>query len=137
MTACFPGNPQIAGIPCSNAMLRLRDKSLLAFSPAYRRRNKLAVPYDLRLFLDTLMRPALGADSGMPSVSRVVCQACSCKTRWHDLHSSKQRGFIKVALREASGSSQSVLSGNSWRRTRNRRNAQMGRRVGVSVVDMP
>ena len=53
-------------LPCSNGMLRLRDKTLLAFSPDYRRRNKLAVPYDpaakCPLFLDTLMRPALGAD---------------------------------------------------------------------------
>src|SRR5215813_3180929 len=53
-------------IPCANGMLRLADKTLLSFAPAYRRRNKLAVPYDPRakcqLFLDTLMRPALDAD---------------------------------------------------------------------------
>ena len=53
-------------IPCSNGMLRLRDRLLLPFSPDYRRRNKLAVPYDpaakCPLFLNTLMRPALGAD---------------------------------------------------------------------------
>jgi P4 family phage/plasmid primase-like protien len=53
-------------IPCANGMLRLSDKTLLPFSPAYCRRNKLAVPYDPRakcpLFLDTLMRPALDAD---------------------------------------------------------------------------
>src|SRR5262249_19803408 len=53
-------------IPCANGMLRLRDKMLLPFSPAYRRRNKLAVSYDPRakcpLFVDTLMRPALDAD---------------------------------------------------------------------------
>ena len=53
-------------IPSANGMLRLSDKTLLAFSPAYRRRNKLAVPYDptakCPLFLDTLMRPALDAD---------------------------------------------------------------------------
>ena len=53
-------------IPCANGMLQLGDKTLLPFSPAYRRRNKLAVPYDPRakcpLFLDTLMRPALDAD---------------------------------------------------------------------------
>ena len=53
-------------IPCSNGMLRLRDRILLPFSPDYRRRNKLAVPYEpsagCPLFLDTLMRPALGAD---------------------------------------------------------------------------
>jgi P4 family phage/plasmid primase-like protien len=50
-------------IPCANGMLRLEDKALLPFSPSYRRRNKLAVPFDLSakgaLFLDTLMRPAL------------------------------------------------------------------------------
>jgi len=50
-------------IPCANGMLRLSDKKLLPFSPAYRRRNKLAVQYDPNakcpLFLDTLMRPAL------------------------------------------------------------------------------
>ena len=50
-------------IPCANGMLRLSDKKLLPFSPTYRRRNKLAVPYDpdakCPLFLDTLMRAAL------------------------------------------------------------------------------
>jgi P4 family phage/plasmid primase-like protien len=50
-------------IQCANGMLRLRDKVLLPFSPSYRRRNKLAVPYDpaakCPLFLDTLMHPAL------------------------------------------------------------------------------
>ena len=53
-------------IPCRNGMLRLSDKSLLGFSPSYRRRNKLAVAFDptakCPLFLDTLMRPALSAD---------------------------------------------------------------------------
>ena len=53
-------------IPCANGVLRLSDKMLLSFAPAYRRRNKLAVPYDAGakcpLFLDTLMRPALDAD---------------------------------------------------------------------------
>jgi len=53
-------------IPCANGMLRLSDKKLLPFSPTYRRRNKLAVPYDPNakcpLFLDTLMRPALDPD---------------------------------------------------------------------------
>jgi P4 family phage/plasmid primase-like protien len=53
-------------IPCANGMLRLSDKTLLPFSPAYRRRNKLAVPFDpaatCPLFLDTLMRPALALD---------------------------------------------------------------------------
>jgi len=53
-------------IPCANGMLRLSDKTLLPFSPTYRRRNKLAVPYDPNakcpLFLDTLMRPALDPD---------------------------------------------------------------------------
>jgi P4 family phage/plasmid primase-like protien len=53
-------------IPCSNGMLRLEDNTLLPFSPSYRRRNKLAVPYNPNatcpLFLDTLMRPALEPD---------------------------------------------------------------------------
>jgi P4 family phage/plasmid primase-like protien len=53
-------------IPCANGMLRLQDRTLLPFSPSYRRRNKLAVPFDATamcaLFLDTLMRPALDAD---------------------------------------------------------------------------
>lgn len=53
-------------IPCANGMLRLRDRTLLPFSPSYRRRNKLAAPYDpgarCPLFLDTLIRPALDAD---------------------------------------------------------------------------
>jgi putative DNA primase/helicase len=53
-------------IPCANGMLRFSDKKLLPFSSTYRRRNKLAVPYDPNakspLFLDTLMRPALDPD---------------------------------------------------------------------------
>ncbi|MBU6400756.1 MAG: hypothetical protein KGS61_10585 [Verrucomicrobia bacterium] len=53
-------------IPCANGMLRLSDKQLLRFSPSYRRRNKLAVPFDSSakcpLFLDTLMRAALDPD---------------------------------------------------------------------------
>jgi P4 family phage/plasmid primase-like protien len=53
-------------IPVANGMLRLADKTLLAFGPAYRRRNKLAVPYDgnakCPLFLDTLMSVALDPD---------------------------------------------------------------------------
>ncbi|HWN96912.1 MAG TPA: phage/plasmid primase, P4 family [Methylomirabilota bacterium] len=53
-------------IPCANGMLRLLDKDLLPFSPSFRRRNKLAVPYDpaakCPIFLDTLMRPALDSD---------------------------------------------------------------------------
>ena len=54
-------------IPCANGMLRLRDRELLPFSPSYRRRNKLAVPYDpsakCPLFLETLMRHALDPDA--------------------------------------------------------------------------
>ena len=50
-------------IPCANGMLRLEDHVLLPFSSDYRRRNKLAVPYDptaeCPLFLNTLMRQAL------------------------------------------------------------------------------
>ena len=50
-------------IPCSNGMLQIKDKTLLPFNPSYRRRNKLAVPFDpaakCPLFLDTLMRQAL------------------------------------------------------------------------------
>jgi putative DNA primase/helicase len=53
-------------IPCDNGMLRLDDKTLLPFSPAYKRRNKLAVRFDAAakcpLFLDTLMRAALDDD---------------------------------------------------------------------------
>jgi P4 family phage/plasmid primase-like protien len=53
-------------IPCANGMLRLDDKILLPFSPAYKRRNKLAVRFDAAakcpLFLDTLMRQALDDD---------------------------------------------------------------------------
>jgi putative DNA primase/helicase len=53
-------------IPCANGMLRLEDKTLLPFSPTYRRRNKLAVPFDpsgkCPLFLDGLMRQALDSD---------------------------------------------------------------------------
>jgi hypothetical protein len=47
-------------------MLRLVNKTLLPFSPAYGRRNKLAVPFDRNakcpLFLQTLMRAALDPD---------------------------------------------------------------------------
>lgn len=53
-------------IPCANGMLRLDNKTLLPFSPAYKRRNKLAVRFDAAakcpLFLDTLMRAALNDD---------------------------------------------------------------------------
>jgi P4 family phage/plasmid primase-like protien len=53
-------------IPCANGMLRLSDKQLLRFSPSFRRRNKLAVPFDSSakcpLFFDTLMRAALDPD---------------------------------------------------------------------------
>jgi P4 family phage/plasmid primase-like protien len=53
-------------IPCSNGMLRLKDKQLLPFNPSYHRRNKLAVPFDpaakCPLFLDTLMQQALDPD---------------------------------------------------------------------------
>jgi putative DNA primase/helicase len=60
-------------IPCSNGMLRLRDKELLPFSPSYHRRNKLAVPFDpsatCPLFFDTLMRQALD-DDGLDLLQR-------------------------------------------------------------------
>jgi P4 family phage/plasmid primase-like protien len=50
-------------IICSNGVLRLADKTLLPFSPEYRRRNRLNVNFDpaakCPLFLDTLMHPAL------------------------------------------------------------------------------
>jgi len=53
-------------IPVANGMLRLADHRLLAFSPSYHCRNKLAVPYDASagcpLFLETLLQPALDAD---------------------------------------------------------------------------
>ena len=50
-------------IPCANGLLRLTDFALVPFSPASRRRNKLAIPYlpgaSCPKFLDMLMRPAL------------------------------------------------------------------------------
>jgi putative DNA primase/helicase len=53
-------------IPCVNGMLRLSDKTLLPYSPSYRRRNKLAVRFDSTatcpLFLETLMCAALDED---------------------------------------------------------------------------
>jgi|GEM_PF-559488 len=53
-------------IPCANGMLRLENRELLPFSPTYRRRNKLAVPFvpgaTCPRFLDELMRPALDSD---------------------------------------------------------------------------
>ena len=53
-------------VPCNNGMLRVVDKVLLPFSPRYRRRNKLAVPYQVDaqcpVFLDTLLRAALEPD---------------------------------------------------------------------------
>jgi putative DNA primase/helicase len=54
-------------IPCANGVLRVADRKLLPFSPTYRRRNKLTVPFQKdakspSLFLDTLMRPALNKD---------------------------------------------------------------------------
>jgi putative DNA primase/helicase len=53
-------------LPCANGMLRLSDKALFPFSPSYRRRNKLAVPFEPRakcpLFINTLMIPAVDAD---------------------------------------------------------------------------
>jgi P4 family phage/plasmid primase-like protien len=54
-------------IPCRNGMLRLGDMQLLPFSPSYRRRNKLDVDFQPgskcnKLFLETLMHPALPAD---------------------------------------------------------------------------
>jgi putative DNA primase/helicase len=53
-------------IPCANGMLRLSDRELLPFSPTYRRRNKLAVPFDpeakCSVFLNTLLLSALDPD---------------------------------------------------------------------------
>jgi P4 family phage/plasmid primase-like protien len=53
-------------IPCANGMLRLRDREPLPFSQEYRRRNKLAVPFDAQakcpMFLETLIQPALEPD---------------------------------------------------------------------------
>ena len=53
-------------VPANNGMLRVADKVLLPFGPSYRRRNKLAVVFDpgatCRVFLETLLRPALEAD---------------------------------------------------------------------------
>lgn len=53
-------------VPCSNGMLRVADRQLLAFGPAFRRRNKLAVAYQpgaaCPMFLATLLEPALEPD---------------------------------------------------------------------------
>ena len=53
-------------IACRNGMLRLADEELLPFAASYRRRNKLTVDYvkgqGCPMFLDVLMRPALGAE---------------------------------------------------------------------------
>lgn len=53
-------------VVCDNGVVRLSDGELLPFSPSYRRRNRLAVPFDpsakCPLFLETLMRPALEPD---------------------------------------------------------------------------
>jgi P4 family phage/plasmid primase-like protien len=54
-------------IACRNGMLRLADMALLPFSPNHRRRNKLDVDFQPgsrceKLFLETLMRPALSED---------------------------------------------------------------------------
>jgi putative DNA primase/helicase len=50
-------------VPCSNGMLRVSDKQMLSFGPQYRRRNKLAVPFNpaatCPLFVETLLAPAL------------------------------------------------------------------------------
>jgi P4 family phage/plasmid primase-like protien len=53
-------------IACRNGMLRLTDKTLLPFNAAYRKRAKLAVPFDQTAscphFLETLMKPAIDAE---------------------------------------------------------------------------
>ena len=53
-------------IPSANGMLRLDDKTLLSFSPEYKRRNKLAVRFEpaakCPLFLNTLLRTAMDDD---------------------------------------------------------------------------
>ncbi len=53
-------------IACHNGMLDLTDNKLLPFSPDYRRRNKLAVPYNPEakcpLFLEKLMAQSLSAE---------------------------------------------------------------------------
>jgi hypothetical protein len=65
-------------IPCKNGMLRLSDLKLLPFSPAFRRRNKLAIPYvpttRCPRFLDTLMKPALN-DEDLDLLQRWCGQA--------------------------------------------------------------
>jgi P4 family phage/plasmid primase-like protien len=54
-------------LPCKNGMLRISDRELLEFSPSYRRRNKLDVPYfagaKCPLFLATLLEPALSPEA--------------------------------------------------------------------------
>ena len=53
-------------LPCKNGMLKLATLELLPFGPQYKRRNKLAVPYEpaakCPLFLGTLMEPALAPE---------------------------------------------------------------------------
>lgn len=53
-------------IPCANGMLRVADRRLLPFAASYRRRSKLAVPFDpvarCPIFLDTVLRPQLASD---------------------------------------------------------------------------
>jgi hypothetical protein len=64
---CVPSDyfaqTQIEFLPVANGMLRLSDRTLLPFSPSYRCRHKLAVPYvqDVYcpLFMDRLLKPAL------------------------------------------------------------------------------
>lgn len=59
----FFNHDQPEFVPVANGMLRLSDRKLLPFSPSYRCRHKLAVPYDPSAhaprFRETLLKPAL------------------------------------------------------------------------------
>jgi P4 family phage/plasmid primase-like protien len=54
---------EIEFLPVANGMLRLSDRQLLPFSPNYRRRHKMAVPYvagaQCPQFIEGLLNPAL------------------------------------------------------------------------------
>lgn len=59
----FFAKDQTEFLPVANGILRLSDRTLLPFSPSYRFRHKLAVPYVPgaypRKFMEILMEPAL------------------------------------------------------------------------------
>jgi P4 family phage/plasmid primase-like protien len=63
----FEAGSHVEYLPVANGMLHIRDRELLPYSPAYRRRNKLTPAYEAgagceELFLNTLLRPQLPED---------------------------------------------------------------------------